>query len=294
MIEVKHLKTIATLKETGTLVNTARALFLTQSALSHQIKDLESKLDCQLFERKTHPVKFTPQGMLLLELAHDLLPKVEATKCRLKESLNQPISQLRLSVECHACFHWLLPTIVEFNNFWPDIKVDYERGYSYNAIPELINDELDLVLTSDIREAERLEYAHLFDFKIKLIVSPTHPLAKKSYITSLDLKDETIISYPIPKERQDIFKYFIQNTRFDGTLKTVDQGLLIFQLVSAGMGVAAVPDWLVAPYENQGLIKSIPLGALGLSRPMYLAMKKNMSDNPVYRHFLETCKQKKD
>ncbi|RZF91651.1 LysR family transcriptional regulator [Pseudoalteromonas sp. CO302Y] len=291
MIDIKHLKTIATLKETGSLVNTARELFLTQSALSHQIKDLENKLDCQLFERKTQPVRFTPQGMLLLELANEVLPRVEAIKCRLKESLNQPISNLRLSVECHACFHWLLPTIKEFNNFWPDIKVDYERGFSYDAIPDLINDELDLVLTSDIREPDKLEYAHLFDFKLKLIVSPDHELAKKAYVTALDLKNETIISYPIPRERQDIFKHFIQNARFDGTLKTVDQGLLIFQLVSAGMGVAALPDWLVTPYESQGLIKSIPLGALGLTRPMYLAMKKNMKDNPVYRHFLNTCKQ---
>ena len=291
MIDIKHLKTIATLKETGSLVNTARELFLTQSALSHQIKDLENKLDCQLFERKTQPVRFTPQGMLLLELANEVLPRVEATKCRLKESLNQPISNFRLSVECHACFHWLLPTIKEFNNFWPDIKIDYERGFSYDAIPDLINDELDLVLTSDIREPDQLEYAHLFDFKLKLIVAPDHELAKKAYVTALDLKNETIISYPIPRERQDIFKHFIQNARFDGTLKTVDQGLLIFQLVSAGMGVAALPDWLVTPYESQGLIKSIPLGALGLTRPMYLAMKKNMKDNPVYRHFLNTCKQ---
>ena len=291
MIDIKHLKTIATLKETGSLVNTARELFLTQSALSHQIKDLENKLDCQLFERKTQPVRFTPQGMLLLELANEVLPRVEATKCRLKESLNQPISNLRLSVECHACFHWLLPTIKEFNNFWPDIKIDYERGFSYDAIPDLINDELDLVLTSDIREPDQLEYAHLFDFKLKLIVAPDLELAKKAHVTALDLKNETIISYPIPRERQDIFKHFIQNARFDGTLKTVDQGLLIFQLVSAGMGVAALPDWLVTPYESQGLIKSIPLGALGLTRPMYLAMKKNMKDNPVYRHFLNTCKQ---
>ncbi len=291
MIDIKHLKTLSTLKDTGSLVNTARELFLTQSALSHQIKDLENKLDCQLFERKTHPVRFTPQGMLLLELAQDILPKVDATKCRIKESLNQPISQLRLSVECHACFHWLLPTIKEFNNFWPDIKVDYERGFSYDAIPELLNNELDLVLTSDIRDADSLEYAHMFNFKLKLIVAPDHPLAKKAYVTALDLKDETIISYPIPKQRQDIFKHFIQNSRFDGTLKTVDQGLLIFQLVSAGMGVAALPDWLVTPYESQGLIKSIPLGALGLTRPMYLAMNKNMQDNPVYRHFINTCKQ---
>ena len=254
MIDIKHLKTIATLKETGSLVNTARELFLTQSALSHQIKDLENKLDCQLFERKTQPVRFTPQGMLLLELAHDILPKLEATKCRLKESLNQPISQLRLSVECHACFHWLLPTIKEFNNFWPDIKIDYERGFSYDAIPDLLDDELDLVLTSDVRDPDKLEYAHLFDFKLKLIVAPDHDLAKKAYVTALDLKNETIISYPIPRERQDIFKHFIQNARFDGTLKTVDQGLLIFKLVSAGMGVAALPDWLVTPYESQGLI----------------------------------------
>ena len=59
MIELRHLKTLVALRDTGSLVDAADRLFLTQSALSHQLKDLEERLNCSLFVRKTKPPRFT-------------------------------------------------------------------------------------------------------------------------------------------------------------------------------------------------------------------------------------------
>ena len=111
MIELKHLRTITSLRDTGSLTATATALHLTQSALSHQIKDLESRIGGQLFLRKTRPVKFTSEGEILLRLAEDILPKLaraENELASLKEDVN---GRLHMAIECHSCFQWLMPAL---------------------------------------------------------------------------------------------------------------------------------------------------------------------------------------
>ncbi|MDO6805974.1 LysR family transcriptional regulator, partial [Wenyingzhuangia sp. 1_MG-2023] len=59
MLEIKHLRTLVALRDGGTLVEAAKRLYLTQSALSHQLKDLEDKLGVRLFVRKSKPIRFT-------------------------------------------------------------------------------------------------------------------------------------------------------------------------------------------------------------------------------------------
>ncbi len=295
MIEIKHLKTLLTLSDTGSLVATAKALYLTQSALSHQIKDLESRLECQLFERKTQPVRFTTQGKLLLELAKNVLPQCELTQNRIRDSLSAPLGNLRMYAEHSSCYHWLLPAITAFNKAWPDTQVECLHEQIEQPTQQLLEADLDLLITSEQKHserlvAERLVYEHISDFKLKLIVAPSHPLAQKAYVTALDLKDETIICTHTPKEEQALFKHFIQNARFDGALLPVNQAMLVFDYVAANMGVAAMPEWLVAPFENQGRVTSLHLGALGLRRPLYLAMKKPLCGKPIIDALLKACK----
>ncbi len=67
MIEVKHLKTLQALRNCGSLAAAAATLHQTQSALSHQFSDLEQRLGFRLFVRKSQPLRFTPQGEILLQ-----------------------------------------------------------------------------------------------------------------------------------------------------------------------------------------------------------------------------------
>ncbi|MDX3775541.1 LysR substrate-binding domain-containing protein [Chromatiaceae bacterium AAb-1] len=292
MIELKHLRTMQALSDTGSLQAAADLLCVTQSALSHQLKDLEHRLGAVLFERKTVPVQFSAQGRLLLELAEKVLPEVDAANRQLKLGADTETC-LRLCVECHACFHWLLPAVRHFCQDWPAIKIDFTPFIEHNAIEALLQHELDIVLTSDLRLPEQVAYRHLFDMELRLLVSPEHPLARRSQVEPEDLVHQTIFSYPIAKARQDLFRYFLPESRFKGKNRQIEQGSQIVQLVAANEGVAALPSWMAEPYQQQGLLCSVPLGTAGLWRPMYLACRKADAGLESYRALsdsIQLCK----
>ena len=108
-IELRHLRTLVALRDTGSLVEAADRVFLTQSALSHQIKDLETRIGCSLFIRKTRPVRFTTAGKRLLKLADEALPLVHGTERDVARLAGGTSGRIFMAIECHSCFEWLLP-----------------------------------------------------------------------------------------------------------------------------------------------------------------------------------------
>lgn len=292
MIELKHLRTIQALSDTGSLQAAADLLCVTQSALSHQIKDLEHRLNATLFERKTIPVQFSTQGRLLLQLANEVLPQIDAVTRQLKLA-DTVESCLVLCVECHACFHWLLPAIRYFSAHHPETKIEFAPFIEHNAVEAMLHQELDIVLTSDLRLPEQVAYTHLFDMELRLLVSPEHPLAAKTIVEAEDLVNQTIFSYPIPRDRQDLFRYFMPENRFKGKNRQIEQGSQIVQLVAANQGVAVLPSWMAEPYLPQGLLCSLQLGTTGLWRPMYLACRKADATLPAFIALTESIQQYK-
>ena len=111
MIEFRHLRTLVALRDTGSLVEAADSLFLTQSALSHQLKDLEDRLDCSLFYRKTKPPRFTSAGRRLLKLADEVLPMVKNAQRDISRLAGGETGRLHICIECHSCFQWLIPSL---------------------------------------------------------------------------------------------------------------------------------------------------------------------------------------
>ena len=118
MIDLKHLRTLLALRKTGNLTKAADMLHLTQSALSQQIRLLESDYGL-LFERKTVPLAFTIVGQRLLELADRIFPVIEETERDLIRLKDGTAGSLRIVVECHTCFDWLMPTMDIFRSLWP-------------------------------------------------------------------------------------------------------------------------------------------------------------------------------
>lgn len=291
MIELKHLRTLASLRETGSLTSTATALHLTQSALSHQIKDLEARLGGQLFLRKTRPVKFTSEGEILLKLADEILPrlaKAENELASLKEDVN---GRLHMAIECHSCFQWLMPALREYQIAWPSVALDFSSGFGFEPLPALLAGELDLVITSDIQPRSEVHYEPLFDFEMRLITATNHPLADKAFIEPEDLADQTLLSYPVQKQRLDVVKHFLQPAGVEpAKWKQADNTLMLVQMVSAGLGVAALPNWAISEFSRQGLITSKPLGK-GLSRRLFAATRHSDKDKRYLQTFFATARQ---
>ena len=273
MIELKHLRTLTTLRDSGSLTATATSLHLTQSALSHQLKDLEARIGGQLFLRKTRPVKFTSEGEILLKLADEIQPRIakaENELASLKEDVN---GRLHMAIECHSCFQWLMPALKEYQVAWPSVTLDFSSGFGFEPLPALMAGELDLVITSDIQPRSEVHYEPLFDFEMRLITAINSPLAEKPSIVPQDLSDITMLSYPVQKQRLDVVKHFLQPAGVEPKKwKQADNTLMLVQMVSAGLGVAALPNWAISEFSRQGLIASKPLGN-GLSRRLFAAVR---------------------
>ena len=291
MIELKHLRTLTTLRDSGSLTATATSLHLTQSALSHQLKDLEARVGGQLFLRKTRPVKFTSEGEILLRLADEVLPKLakaENELASLKEDVN---GRLHMAIECHSCFQWLMPALKEYQVTWPSVALDFSSGFGFEPLPALMAGELDLVITSDIQPRSEVHYEPLFDFEMRLITAINSPLAEKEAIQPEDLLDLTMLSYPVQKQRLDVVKHFLQPAGIEPKKwKQADNTLMLVQMVSAGLGVAALPNWAISEFSRQGLIASKPLGK-GLSRRLFAAVRNSDKDKRYLQAFFSTARQ---
>lgn len=291
MIDIKHLRTIKALSLFDSLQRAAEHLCVTQSALSHQLKELEYRLGVTLFQRKTQPVQFSPHGLALLQLADKVLPAVDATVAQLK-AVSDTGQIIRITVECHACFHWLLPAVRQFKQQFSAATIEFIAMPDHNAIEALQQCRLDVVLTTDIRQASAVHYEKVFDMELRLLVSPEHSLAQLHYVVPQQLLTETIFSYPIPAERQDLFRHVINPMQFQGRVKPVEQGSQILQLVAANQGIAALPSWMAEPYHNQGLIQSLAINEQGLWLPMYFACRQADRELPATAALLATICQR--
>ncbi len=283
-IDLRLLKTIQALAQTGSLQGAASRLFVTQSALSHQLKEAESNLGQPLFVRKTQPVQFGWQGQLLLQLADEVLPKIAAAQQQLKSD-GSAATGLRLTVECHACFHWLMPAVKAFRQRYGSDKLQLTTEIEHHAIEAMLAGELDLVLTTDDRQQTQVCYQPLFELELLAYLPPEHPLATRPFLSAGELADQTLLCYPVPPERQDLFRYFLQKQDFHGKRREVAQASQMLQLVAAGEGIAVLPIWLAEPFLSQGLIVTKPLGASGLRRTMYLASRRGEQTEQVQAIF---------
>lgn len=128
MIDLRHLRTLHALRETDSLPEAAERLHLTQSALSHQFRELETRVGMPVFVRKSKPVRFTTAGLKLLQLADQVLPLIRTTERNLSKLAGGTADRLHIAIECHSCYQWLMPSLDEFRCAWPDVGWTWHRG----------------------------------------------------------------------------------------------------------------------------------------------------------------------
>ncbi|QLE86544.1 MULTISPECIES: LysR substrate-binding domain-containing protein [Shewanella] len=275
MIELRHLRTLVALKESGSLAGAAKKRFVTQSALSHQIKELETRINSSIFVRKSKPLSFTQEGARLLNLAEEILPKVIETESDLRNGLEDELNNLAIGIECHSCFRWLMPVMESFRQLNPHVNLDLSSRHLFDSLNALEQGTLDVVLTSDPVPGSELAYQHLFDFEVKLIVAADHPFASLEYVTPQQLQGETILSYPMPLSRLDIQRHFMEPAGQQlGKQITCELTLMLLQRIACNDGIAALPSW--SSNEAHGLsLKAVKLGPDGLKRPLFGAYRSN-------------------
>ncbi|MGA0924508.1 MAG: LysR family transcriptional regulator, partial [Lutimaribacter sp.] len=148
-IEFRHLRTIKAIHEFGGLARAAEQLNITQSALSHQIKGIEDQAGIELFVRRSKPLKLSAAGQRLLRAAERILPEIDALQAEFSGLRAGHSGRMHIAIECHACFEWLFPVLENFRKTWGDVDVDIRPGLAFDALPALMKEEVDLVVSSD-------------------------------------------------------------------------------------------------------------------------------------------------
>lgn len=291
-IEIRHLRTLVALRETGSLVEASERVFLTQSALSHQIKELEGRVGCPLFLRKTRPVRFTSAGNRLLELADEVLPRLHNAETDLQRLAGGETGRIIMAIECHSCFEWLLPAIDTYRDQWSDVELDISSGFHFAPLPALARGDLDLVITADPVDEPGIHYFPLFSYEAQLAVSKTHSLVDKAWAEPADLADQVVITYPVDQDRLDLFTGFLRPAGIEPErVRHAELTTMIVQLVASGRGVTCLPNWALFEYLQNEYVVVRSLGEEGIWPTLYAAVRQDQAESPFMSAFIEVAKQ---
>ncbi len=291
-LELRHLRTLLALRDSGSLVEAADRLSLTQSALSHQLKDLENRLGCSLFLRKSRPVRFTPVGARLLKLADDIVPQFDGAMNDVTRLVGGDSGRLYMAIECHSCFEWLLPAINVYRESWPDVELDISSGFHFEPLPALVRGDLDLVITADPIRTLEIAYIPLFGYEALLAVAIDHPLAKEPWVNPRDLTEETLITYPVDRSRLDVFSSFLEPAGVEpGAIRTAELTTMMIQLVASGRGLVCLPNWALHEHVEKNYIVARSLGEEGIWPNLYAAVRPDQASVPFIASFVETAKK---
>jgi len=286
-IELRHLRTLAALRDAGSLVEAAERMHLTQSALSHQIKGLEGRLGCGLFMRKTRPVRFTSAGLRLLKLADETLPLVRGAEADLERLAGGETGRILIAIECHSCIEWLLPAINSYHEDWPHVEIDVSSGFHFAPLPALSRGDLDLVITSGPVAGMGLVYVPLFSYEAVLAVAVDHPLAGRPWIHPHELADQTLITYPVDPDRLDVLTGFLDPAGVTpGAMRQTELTAMIVQLVASGRGVACLPNWALDDHLERKQLAATSLGEEGLWPTLYAAVRQDQANAPFMEGFI--------
>ena len=290
-LEFRHLRTIKAIHDAGGLARAADILHITQSALSHQIKGLEDQAGVELFVRRSKPLKLSSAGMKLFRLAERILPEIEATEEEFAALRSGRAGRLHIAIECHACFDWLFPVLEQFRRAWPDIDVDIRPGLAFNALPALMREEVDLVISSDPEDLPGVTFNPLFDYHPTFVAAASNPLAEKHFIEAEDFADQTLITYPVDRGRIDIFTKLLTPARVEPKAhRQVELTAVILMLVASNRGVAVLPDWVLREVKYQPDYITRPVTEGGLTKRLYAATRIEDATQPFMAHFLRLAR----
>ncbi|HSI24189.1 MAG TPA: LysR family transcriptional regulator [Methylotenera sp.] len=303
MLEIRHLKSLRAIAETGKLGLAAERVFLTQSALSHQIRALETHYDITLFQRSPQGLRFTPAGQRLLDLANELLPLIEKSERDLIRLKSDQSGELRIVLECHTCFDWLTPVMDAFRRAWPEVEIDLVAGFHSDPWYLLHEGKADVVIgglpslskqTSD--KLANLEHLPLFKFEIMAVLPTDHSLRNKARLLAEDFNDETLITYPVPEERIDVIRQVLKPANIQFNRRTAELTIAIMQLVASRRGLAALPSWGIQSYVDHDYVIAKPIGSKGLWSELYAIGTSDMMTRPyakdLARIIRDTCAEK--
>lgn len=287
-LEIRHLRLVAAVADHGTLTRAGDVLHLSQSALSHQLRDLEDRLGQRLFVRANRQMTTTPAGERLVQAARAVLTSLEEATLAVRTGHPAAPIPFRIATECCTCYHWLPAVLPRFRERFPRVELRLELPSPPHLLAALCDGRLDLAIMSSGVRDRRVVARPLFDDELLVAVHPNHRLADVAYVPVAELRNETLILYSSIDGSIVMRRVLLpQGVLPKSTITHVRLTEAIIELVKAGIGIAVLAKWSLKPHLDQGTIRGIGLTRHGFRRRWHAVMPRRVASEDYVREFCE-------
>jgi LysR family transcriptional regulator, regulator for metE and metH len=287
ILETRHLRLVTAVTDHGTLTRAGRELNLTQSALSHALLDLERRLGAPLFHRVGKRMVPTAVGERLVVRARrvlQLLTETEEEALRIASGLE---GLIRLSTECYTCYHWLPALMQAFGQRFPNVEVRIVAEATRRPFRALLEGRIDLAIVHNMSADARIRHAALFEDELVVLTAPDHPFARQAFVAPEELVAEHLLTYRLPLRDLSIYQQVLGPAGVTPRRVTqIELTEALIEMVRAGIGVAVLAQWAVAPYVQAGKLTTTRFTEGGLHRRWSAALLQQPSVPLHLREFI--------
>jgi LysR family transcriptional regulator, regulator for metE and metH len=284
-INLQQLKIVQAIATEDSMTKAAEKLFVSQSALSHQLKDIEKNLGITVFERYNKKLLLTEAGRFIIQTAEIINIALERLEVNIENLSIGNTGTIRISTECFSSYNWLPKLMTDFNKKEPNAKIKIVAEATFKTTEFLENGQLDIAITSRVKPPNcKLKYHTLFKDELMVVMHKSNPLAIKKNFTPNDFETQTLLVYDI-EEELDIFNYVLTPSNVK-PLKLIKLPLteIIIEMVKANAGVTVMANWLAAPMLNKDMVL-IPLKHSFAKRTWFMVSQNN--ENKLQQSFIE-------
>lgn len=274
-MEIKYFRLIKTIEEEGSIASSAEKLFLTQSALSHQLRELEERLGFKVFHRTRNRWKLTEEGEELYKLGNSILESIEKSFLNIEQLRTGSVGSIKISTECYSFYQDLPPFIQKMGLLYPEIEVDLILEATHQPISKILSNEIDIAIVTQKPAHESLSAVEMYEDEIFAIMHNEHPLSHADFLEGNDFADLNLIIHSFPLETVSVYEHYLKPNKITPVkITAIPLTEVALEMVDANMGVICMPMWALKSFKLSDNLKFKRIGKNGLKRTHYLVFRK--------------------
>ncbi|GAB5408115.1 MAG: LysR substrate-binding domain-containing protein [Balneolaceae bacterium] len=291
-MELKYFRLIKTIVEEGNIANSSERLFLTQSALSHQLRELEDRLGFKVFLRSRNRWVLTNEGEELYSLANDLFSRLEEGFSTIQQIKEGNKGKIKLSAECQSFFHQLPAFVQKMAVLYPEISIDLSLGTTHQTISQILSDEIDIAIVTTKPTSDLLYSKRIFEDQIYAAMHKEHYLSDEKYLDSSHFADVHLLINSFPMEDVSVYEHFLKPNKISPIkISAIPFTEISLKMIEANMGIMCVPKWTLAPFKLSGEVIFKKIGKYGLKRSHYLVVKEEHRNKEYINNFISSFEE---
>jgi LysR family transcriptional regulator for metE and metH len=288
VLESRHLKLVAEVARHESVTRAADRLNVTQSAVSHQLRELEDRLGTPIFVRSGRRMLLTPAGRVIVESADDVLGAIGRVEAKVHQIARQTAGELRVCTHCYTGYSWLPSIVAGLRRRYPAFALQIVPEYTLDPIAALLDAKLDLAIMNDESDDRRLRYRELFDDEHVAVVPASHRWASRPFVTPEEIASEPLYLFSRTVENSVVVKQVLKPAGLTPkhlTYLQLPEGIL--EMVKAGMGATVLPKWSIANNLAANDIKAIRITRAGVFRTWWAVTLADVSLTPFMEEFIK-------